>query len=66
MSDYDQARALDRELNATRDPQRMRELISRRRLVRAALSFDEAMRQYERDNPIPPAATRESFPYRLG
>lgn len=65
-SDYDRAREIDRRLNATRDPAEMARLISRRRLVRAAMSFDVAMRRYERDNPIPPAATRESFPHRLG
>jgi hypothetical protein len=66
MSDYDQACEIDKALNATRDPTEMARLIGRRRLVRAAMSFAEVMRQFERDNPIPPAATRESFPFRLG
>ena len=39
MTDYDQAREIDRRLNATRDPAEMARLITRRKLVRAALGF---------------------------
>lgn len=51
-TDLDEARDLDRALNATTDPGEMRTLISRRRLVRAALDFDQAMRDFEAENPV--------------
>jgi hypothetical protein len=64
MSDHDQARAIDRRLNATRDPAEMRALITRRRLVRAGLEFEAALRQYEERNPVGPIG--DTFPFRLG
>jgi hypothetical protein len=64
MSDYDQARAIDRELNATRDLQRMRELITRRRLIRAGLELQHAMERLAGRSPVGPI--RDSFPFRLG
>jgi hypothetical protein len=42
----------------------MRELITRRRLVRAGLEFQHAMQQSEQRNPVGPI--RDSFPFRLG
>jgi hypothetical protein len=60
----DMARDLDRALNAARDPREMRRLIGCRRLVRAAMSFGQAMAAYEAENPVPPL--RETFGFRLG
>jgi hypothetical protein len=59
--DTTEARAIDRALNATRDPAEMRRLITRRRLVRAGLAFEAALEQYERRNPVGPV--RDSFPF---
>lgn len=49
---FAEAREIDRALNAATDPAEMRSLISRRRLVRAALDFDRAMELIEIDHPI--------------
>jgi hypothetical protein len=59
--DTTEARAIDRALNAARDPREMASLISRRRLVRARMAFEQAMEQFERDVPLPPI--RDSFPF---
>jgi hypothetical protein len=61
MTDVDQARDLDRRLNAATDPAEMRTLILRRRLVRAGMSFSAALQQFERDNPVGPL--EDSFPH---
>lgn len=53
MSGTDESRDLDRRLNAATDPAEMRALITRRKLVRAGLEFEQAMRRYERKNPVP-------------
>ena len=50
----DQARRIDRALNSTTDPAEMTRLITLRRGVRAAMDFEEAMRQFERENPVRP------------
>jgi hypothetical protein len=55
----DESRELDRRLNAATNPVEMAELIRRRRLVRAGLDFEEAVRQFERANPVRPV--RETF-----
>lgn len=60
--DLTEAREIDRRLNATRDPAEMRRLITRRRLVRAALAFEAAMARLERENPVP-AEIPDSFPF---
>jgi hypothetical protein len=58
--DTTEARDLDRKLNAATDPAEMARLIGRRRLVRAGMSFERALEEYERRNPVPPL--RDSFP----
>jgi hypothetical protein len=58
---YAESRDLDRRLNAATDPAEMRALITRRKLVRAGLSFERAIRQYERRHPVGPV--RDSFPF---
>lgn len=64
MSDYDQARASDREMNAARTFDEMRDAVHRRRLIRAGLEFEAALRRYEERNPVGPI--RDSFPSRPG
>ncbi len=59
-----EARELDRQLNAARDPAEMRRLITRRRLVRAGMDFDAAVKRLELELPVSPI--REAFPFRLG
>ncbi len=59
--DTSEARDVDRRLNAATDPAEMRALIARRRLVRAGMTFEHAMEQYERRNPVAPI--RDSFPF---
>ena len=59
--DTTEARDLDRRLNAVTDPAEMRRLITRRRLVRAALEFEAAMQRLEERNPVGPV--RDSFPF---
>jgi hypothetical protein len=61
MSDYAEDLAISRALNRTRDPREMKSLITRRKLVRAALEFEAAMKQHEERNPVGPL--RESFPF---
>jgi hypothetical protein len=61
MDAIHEVRDLDRRLNAATDPAEMRALISRRRLVRAGLDFDFALRQSEGRNPVGPL--RDSFPF---
>lgn len=61
MSDYDQARAIDRALNAATDPAEMRAFITRRRLVRAGLEFEAAIRQYGERNPVGPIGDTSRF-----
>jgi hypothetical protein len=60
----EEARDLDRRLNAATDPAEMRALIARRRLVRRGMEFDAAMAEFERSNPVGPI--RDGFPSRLG
>lgn len=55
----EEARRLDRALNAARDPEEMKTLIGQRRLARAGMAFDHAMSAYEEANPVP------DFPDRL-
>lgn len=62
MIDLTEARAIDRAMNATRDPAEMRALITRRRLVRAGLAFEFAMERLERENPVP-AEIPDPFPF---
>jgi hypothetical protein len=57
----DESRALDRRLNAATDPAEMRALITRRRLVRAGLAFEQAMQHHEARHPVGPV--RDSFPF---
>ena len=61
MSAYDQARDIDRRLNAATDPDEMRRLIGQRRLVRAELEFQHAMQQYRREHPSEPATAFRLF-----
>jgi hypothetical protein len=56
-----EVRDLDRRLNAATDPAEMKAPIGRRRLVRAGLEFDQAMRQFEERNPVGPL--RDSFSF---
>jgi hypothetical protein len=62
MTLSDQARAIDRRLNAARTVDEMRDAVHARRLIRAALEFEHALTAYEHTNPVP-AAIRESFPH---
>jgi hypothetical protein len=55
---YEESRDLDRRLNAATDPAEMRRLITRRKLNRAGLEFETALRQYERANPLPVVVDR--------
>jgi hypothetical protein len=55
---YAEDLAIARALNATRDPAEMRALIARRKLVRAGLEFEQAVRQYEASNPVRPFVDR--------
>jgi hypothetical protein len=68
MSDYDQARdqarASDREMNAARTFDEMRDAVHRRRLIRAAMEFQHTMRQFEERSPVGPI--HNSFPFRRG
>jgi hypothetical protein len=59
------ARAIDKALNAARDPAEMRRLITRRRLIRAGMTFEQSLAQYERSNPLPAVFT-DRFPVTLG
>jgi hypothetical protein len=49
----DRARRSDREINAARTPDELRDAVHARRLNRAALEFDYAMEAYERANALP-------------
>lgn len=60
--DVDKAREIDRRLNASRDPAEMAELIRQRRLVRAGLDFEAAMRAFEQAHPTRPDLP-DSFPH---
>jgi hypothetical protein len=68
MSDYDQAsdqaRASDREMNGARTLDEMRDAVHRRRLIRASLEFQRAMREFEERNPVGPVG--DTFRFRLG
>jgi hypothetical protein len=61
MDSRSEARAIDRALNAARDPEAMKALISRRRLIRAGMTFEQSLEQYERNNPLPAVFT-DRFP----
>ena len=61
MSDYDQAREIDRRLNAARTFEEMRDAVHARRLVRAAMDFDHAMQQFEERNPVGPLRPSSFF-----
>lgn len=54
MTSYEEAREIDRALNVATDPAEMARLITRRRLVRAGMSFEAALEQVELDHPIGP------------
>jgi hypothetical protein len=56
----EESRASDRECNAARTMDEMRDAVHRRRLVRAACEFEAAMQQYEERNPVI-GPIRESF-----
>jgi hypothetical protein len=58
----EQARASDRECNAARTMDQMRDAVYRRRLVRAACEFEHAMQQYEQRQPVI-GPIREAFPF---
>jgi hypothetical protein len=54
----EEARRSDRECDAARTFDAMRDAVNRRRLARAALEFEAAMQQYEERNPVARSATR--------
>ena len=57
MTSYEEAREIDRRLNASPDPTEMRALITRRRLIRAGLAFEQAIEQVELDHPTGPVGS---------
>jgi hypothetical protein len=59
------ARRSDRECDAARTPDAMRDAVHRRRLARAACEFEHALQQYERNNPLAAVFT-DRFPVTLG
>ena len=61
MTLNDRARESDREMNAARTFDEMRDAVHRRRLIRAELEFTHAMEQFEERNPVGPV--RDSFPH---
>jgi hypothetical protein len=48
----EESRASDREMNAARTMDEMRDAVHQRRLIRAACEFERAMEQYERRNTV--------------
>ena len=61
MIDTTESRRSDREMNAARTFDEMRDAVHRRRLIRASLEFEHAMAAHEARNPVP--AIRDSFPF---
>lgn len=54
MDSMTEAREIDRALNVARDPETMRALITRRRLLRAGLEFERVVEEIRADAPVGP------------